>query len=452
MQRLFDLFEQEGWELYLVGGAVRELARGISMDRIDDLDFCTNARPQTTLAILKGAGLTTYDVGIEFGTVGAVLQGDKERGYPKDCQITTYRSAEYYRRGSRHPQVRYGDTIDQDLRRRDFSINSIAMDGRGQYVDPYNGLGDLERGVLRVVSDPHETLAEDPLRILRIGRFIAKLGFEADPELRHAARARATHILDISHERWLQEMSKLLCGPHVREGLAFLHDVGILGVILPEVACLANGPPRCEGAWAHTLDVLERVEPEPSQRWGALLHDIGKPWTAQQGDDGDEPSFDRHELHGAMLCEGIASRFRFDNDMARRVEAIALHHGPITAYRSSWSEAQIRRLVRELDPHCEDLLRFGRANARSDQETARVDELIARVRHLEQARALRPSLPSRFGKDLMSAFSLPPSPRIGQLMDQLRDAMIEGELAMHLSSPEYIAWLRAHAIDEELDA
>ena len=147
MERLYRAFEEAGKELFLVGGAVRELARGVAMEEIDDLDFCTNARPEETLAILQALRLTIYDVGIEYGTVGCVLYHEEREGYPKDCQITTYRSHEYYRRGSRHPSVSYGDTLMQDLKRRDFSINSIAMNAAGEYIDPYDGLGDLERGV-----------------------------------------------------------------------------------------------------------------------------------------------------------------------------------------------------------------------------------------------------------------------------------------------------------------
>ena len=157
-------------------------------------------------------------------------------------QVTTYRSAEYYRRGSRHPVVKFGDTIDQDLGRRDFSINSIALDKDNKFVDPYDGLGDLERGILRVVGDPYETLAEDPLRILRIGRFKSRLGFDVDAELHKAAFGRADCILDISRERWLQEMTKLLKGDHVADALNFLHEVRILGIILPEVSALVCYP------------------------------------------------------------------------------------------------------------------------------------------------------------------------------------------------------------------
>ncbi|MFW5968725.1 MAG: CCA tRNA nucleotidyltransferase, partial [Persicimonas sp.] len=195
VQELFDTFEKAGRDLYLVGGAVRDWALGEPVENLDDLDFCTDARPEETARILRDGNFHVYELGAEFGTVGAVVHGPEGEGYPKDCQITTYRSEEYYRRGSRHPSVEFGDTIEQDLGRRDFSINSMALDGRGELVDPYDGRSDLEDGILRVIGDPLETLAEDPLRILRVGRFMSKLGFEPTDELREAAAERAHCIL-----------------------------------------------------------------------------------------------------------------------------------------------------------------------------------------------------------------------------------------------------------------
>ena len=240
MRRLFEAFHSAGKELFLVGGAVRDLAMGGSEVDLDDLDFTTNCLPDETLAILQGNGFRTYEMGIEFGTVGAVLSGPPSGGFPKDVQVTTYRSGEYYRRGSRHPTVSFGDTLAQDLRRRDFSINSIAMDIDGNWVDPYGGLRDIEAGVLRVVGDAHETLAEDPLRILRVGRFMAKLGFVPTAELEQAAYDCATHILDISRERWHQELDKLLVAPHVAAAMDFLARVRLLNVIMPELTALID--------------------------------------------------------------------------------------------------------------------------------------------------------------------------------------------------------------------
>ncbi len=451
MERLYRAFEEAGKELFLVGGAVRELARGVDMKLIDDLDFCTNARPEETLAILKAQDLVIYDVGIEYGTVGCVLYHDEREGYPKDCQITTYRSEEYYRRGSRHPSVSYGDTIMQDLKRRDFSINSIAMNAAGEYIDPYDGLGDLQRGLLRVVGDPHETLAEDPLRILRVGRFIAKLGFDADEDLRDACVQRAENILDISRERWLQEMTKLLKGPHADKGMDFLDEVGIIELILPEVHALKDlhttSPVHHKDMWAHTLQVLMQAERTNAQRWGALLHDIGKVPT-RKIDEEHGVSFHQHEQVGAEMFPPIAERFKFDNHLTREVRAIILHHGRIARYEKTWSDAAVRRLVRELDPYTESLLMFARADLTTSFEEKRVaaldriDHLRGRIEAMERAQALRPNLPTGLGKQIMEAFDLKPSPRIGELKKILEEAIMEGTLENNADAAFYIAYLR----------
>lgn len=395
-------------------------------------------------------------MGFEFGTVGCVLKGRAEDGYPKDCQVTTYRSEEYYRRGSRHPVVKFGDTIDQDLGRRDFSINSIAMDADGQYVDPYGGLKDLDRGLLRVVGDPLETLAEDPLRILRIGRFVSKLGFEVDAALFEAARHRADYILDISRERWLQEMNKLLCGPNVKAALQFLHDVRILGIILPEVAVLdglherrvrsTGEAPAHKDVWAHTLQVVEQSQPTPVQRWVALLHDMGKAWTRIVHTDGSV-TFHRHEQHSAMLFEGIAKRFTFDNATAHEVAFVIRQHGRVPQYDSEWTDSAVRRLVRELDPYVDSLLTFARADLttrfpeKRAAALARIDELEGRIRVLERAASLRPELPKGIGNDLIKALALKPGPIVGDIKDWLEEQILEGVLESGRSSSYYVAHL-----------
>lgn len=459
MKRLFDTFEQAGKELYLVGGAVRDLALGCAIEELDDLDFCTNARPDETLAILRRAKFNTYDMGFEFGTVGCVLrapEGTKGGGYPKDCQVTTYRSHEYYRRGSRHPVVQFGDTIDEDLGRRDFSINSIAMDAKGEFYDPYDGLGDLRRGILRVVGDPLETLAEDPLRILRVGRFVARLGFAVDDALRDAASARADHILDISRERWLQEMSKLLCGPFARRGVEFLHDVRILGIILPEVVALHGLHERVpdmekwhhKDIWDHTLQVLQQSPSTPTLRWAALLHDMGKAWTRTLHPSGTV-AFLRHEQQGGMLFEGIARRFTFDKVLATEVKALIEQHGRVPQYDAAWSDAAVRRLVRDLDPHVDLLLAFARADlttsipAKREAALQKLDDLTDRIVQLEAAASLRPVLPAGIGKVIMKEFTLTPGPVVGDVKAWLEEQIIEGVLESEQPTPYYIATLRA---------
>lgn len=452
MQRLFEAFEDAGKELFLVGGAVRDLMLGIDLKYLDDLDFCTNARPEESLQIIKNARFTHYDVGIEFGTVGAVLQGPRDQGFPKDCQVTTYRSEEYYRRGSRHPVVKYGDTIDQDLGRRDFSINSMAMDASGNLIDPYGGLDDLKKGILRVVADPLETLAEDPLRILRIGRFVSRLGFKVDERLEAAAYDRAEHILDISRERWLQEMTKMLKGEYVAVALRFLHKVRILGILLPEVASLVGfhetSKVHHKDIWEHTLQVIEQAPKRDALCWAALLHDVGKVWTRVVNSDDKSVTFYRHEQQGALLFEGIARRFALDNATAKEVAFIIRHHGRTPQYEMNWSDAAVRRLVREFDPYVDSMLEFARADlttgmdAKRNEALGRLENLTERIEALKAADNLRPVLPSGIGGALMSELGLKPGPRIGELKGLLEEHIIDGQIESGRETEYYLAYLK----------
>ncbi len=452
MQRLFEAFEAAGKELFLVGGAVRDIALGIPEEELDDLDFCTNARPEESLQIIKDANLPHYDMGIEFGTVGAVLHGPQEEGYPKDCQVTTYRSEEYYRRGSRHPEVKFGDTIEQDLGRRDFSINSMAIDGAGNFIDPYDGLEDLRAGLLRVVGDPWETLAEDPLRILRVARFKGRLGFDVDDDLFQASYDRAEHILDISRERWLQEMTKILRGAYFEQAMEFLYDVRILGIVLPEVAVMRHfhdsSPVHHKDLWAHTIQVVMQTPEDDGLKWAGLLHDIGKVWTRRIDEENQTVTFRRHEEQGAMLFEGIARRFKLDRATTKRVEFIIANHGRPAQYNSQWSDAAVRRFVRDMDPYLESILDFARADVttrfeeRRQEAMERVEELTERVEQLEAEHSLRAELPTGLGNALMKAFSLKPSPLIGELKDVLEERIMDGKLASAKSAEYYVEALR----------
>ena len=452
MKRLFEAFDRAGKELFLVGGAVRDIALGIAKEEIDDLDFCTNARPEESLQIIKDAGLAHYDMGIEFGTVGAVLHGPKEKGFPKDCQITTYRSEEYYRRGSRHPQVKFGDTIEQDLGRRDFSINSMAIDGEENFVDPYGGLDDLKKGLLRVVGDPWETLAEDPLRILRVARFQSRLGFDVDEDLYRASYDRAEYILDISRERWLQEMTKVLRGAYLHRAMQFLHDVRILGIILPEVAVLVGfhetSPVHHKDLWEHTLQVVLQAPDDDGLKWAGLLHDVGKVWTRRVDEEEEKVTFYRHEEQGALLFEGVSKRFKFDNATRDRVDFIIRNHSRPHQYDSDWSDAAVRRFVRDMDPYLDSILDFARADLttrvdwRRKEALDRLEELTERIEELEAEEALRAELPAGLGNAIMDHFDLDPSPVIGELKQALEERIMDGTLQSGREPQYYVESLR----------
>lgn len=484
VQALFDAFSRAGRDLYLVGGAVRDFELGQPFESLDDLDFCTNARPPETLKILRDNKFSIYELGAEFGTVGAVIYGPSKKDpdytpspdavYPKDCQITTYRSEEFYSRGSRHPSVQFGDTIEQDLKRRDFSINSMALDPNGDLFDPYNGKKDLKDGVLRVIGDPLETLAEDPLRILRVGRFISRLGFKPTEELRQAADARADGILDISAERWLQEMSKLLRGDYVGQALVFLHEIRILGMILPEVDALfgfyPHTPPCAQDAdaddtqelppgpfWQDTIRALKAapsVDANADARlcWALLLQHIGKRWTktvTRDADGNPKISYPGHQKVAAHAAAEVAARFRFDNETSREVRALLLNFDPDNFYQPGWSDPQIRRFVRQIDPYVEPLLNFARASTATiepqdarDEKLAHIEELAGRIAQLAEQQTLRPELPSGIGNPLMKALGLKPSPIIGELKNWLEEEIIDERIESRRSANYYIEYTR----------
>ena len=417
MERLFKAFKEADKELFLVGGAVRDLALGIDMKELDDLDFCTNALPEESLKILRRNKFSTYDMGFEFGTVGATLRGPEEDGFPKDVQVTTYRSAEFYRRGSRHPEVKFGSTIEQDLKRRDFSINSMAFDENGEFFDPYDGLGDLKKGLLRVVSDPFETLAEDPLRILRVARFVSRLGFSIDSELMKAACARAGNIKDISRERWLQEMNKLIVGDYVIQAMDFLVQTGVLEVILPE---LSTG----EG-FAEMMTVVDRSPKSKSVRWGIFLHQVS---------DGES------QQKVAQVIGQITKRFTFDNDTAKEVRSIVRHQRRIFEYDATKDDAYVRRLFIELDPCFELVCDFAESKSLDNE----ISSLRERVQILGSQDRLVPELPTGIGEQIMAEFSMKPSKRIGEMKSFLEAEIIEDRLESRLSGGDYIEYLRDH--------
>ena len=457
VQRLFDAFRQEGHDLYLVGGAVRDYELGAELEKLDDLDFCTDARAEESLEILKRYDFTFYKLGMEFGTVGAILHNDEHPElYPKDCQITTYRSDEYYRRGSRHPEVNFGDTIEQDLSRRDFSINSMALDGFGQIVDPYDGKHDLEREILRVIGDPLETLAEDPLRILRTARFMSKLGFDPTGSLEDASYKQADHILEISHERWYQEMTKLLQGGHTKKALQFLHETRLLGIILPEVDALAHferwkevdrQDQRTFKGWSKTIQTLERVPRSAAVGWASLCYNIGRVWTRRKHPDGTV-DYPRHEAQSCMLFKDIARRFKFDNNTEQCVLHLLRNQDILPDKRpGELDEVDARRFVSKADPHIAEIFHFERAKnqkapKRPDKkEPDLIKELTEIINRLEDAGQLRPELPTGFGNSVMDTFDLEPSPLIGEVKDWLHSEMIEGRLEIGLDEETYLDYI-----------
>ncbi len=434
MFRLYDLFRRAGQELYLVGGAVRDHLRGIALKDLPDLDFATSALPTESARILREGGLPVFTVGSRFGTIGTILGGDGKR---REVQVTTFRG-EVYVNGSRKPRVTFGKDLQADLARRDFSINAMAMTADRRLVDPYGGRLDLEQGILRTVGDPRTIFREDPLRTLRAARFISTLGMRPEPEVTEAVRELAPEILTVSRERWLLEMNRLLVGSGVESALGFLADTGLLGHLLPEAQAMvefqaSQGRFHHKALWPHTVAVVGQAPPRIAIRWAALLHDTGKV-TTRSVDAAGEVHFHGHEATGAVLADAVARRFRFDRALWQRVRALVLMHQRPALYDGTWTDAAVRRLIRDAGETLEDLLDLSRADVTSHRPgvreavLARLTDLQARAAELIRIEGGGPLLPKGIGQEIMLRFGIEAGPRVGEIKERLEQAVLDGLL------------------------
>ena len=425
-------------ELYLVGGMVRDVL--LEHPVPNDLDFATSATPPRTREILRTidhAGL--YDVGERFGTIGVVMRGAEGEHMP--VEITTYRS-EQYEAGSRHPAVSFGRRIEDDLARRDVTVNAIALDVEtGQIVDPFYGQADLHMGLLRAVGDPDERFAEDPLRLLRVARFVSQLGFAVEAETLAAMARQAPALATISAERVFAELTKLLCGDYAGHALDVLLDTGLLTVAMPELLPLegaAYGHPgvhREKDLWDHTKRVVMQAPPRPAVRWAALLHDAAKPLT-RSVDDRGEVHFFGHERVGADLASRLLKRLKADKHTQQTVRRLVeLHLRPAGYDAVTWTDSAVRRLALEAGDVLHDLLDLAAADVTSGKAhkqraaAVRVQGLRDHIARLEAEQALAELQSPLDGNALMAMFDRPPGRWIAEIKDHLRDLVIDGELA-----------------------
>ena len=452
---LAQRFADEGHELALVGGWVRDAALGRPSQ---DLDLATSARPEQTLALLAGWASQTWETGIAFGTVGALHDGQR-------VEITTYR-ADAYRPDSRKPDVRLGDDLVGDLRRRDFTVNAMAVTlPQRRFVDPFDGLADLAAGRLATPAPAAESFADDPLRMLRAARFAAQLGLRPDPAVVEAMVAAAGRLSIVSAERVRDELTKLLLADRPRAGLALLVDTGLADQVLPELPALrleVDEHHRHKDVYEHTLTVLEQAidaetppagpvpAPDLVLRLAALLHDIGKPKT-RRFEPGGGVSFHHHELVGAKLARTRLSALRYPGAVVDDVaELVALHlrfHG---YGEGGWTDSAVRRYVRDAGPLLERLHRLTRADCttRNPRLRARLsrsyDELEARIAALaaqEEMDAVRPDLD---GNAIMTILGLPPGPEVGRAYRHLLELRLDhGPLGADRAEAELRSWWAA---------
>ena len=434
---LAGAFEKAGAELHLVGGVVRDAILKLAIPA--DLDFATSAAPARTRELLDAGGATSvYLVGERFGTVGAVFS---EPSHRLNVEITTYRR-EVYPDQTRFPAVAFDATLADDLARRDFTMNAIAIDAStGVMFDPWGGEADIALSRIRAVGNPDERFSEDPLRLLRAARFVSQLGFSLDWETEKAMKRRAGSLARISQERILAELTRLLVGPYVDHGLDALRRTGLLQVALPEMAMLASEAAtdftsrigREKELWDHTLRVVSQSPPRPAVRWAALLHDAGKPMTRSVSHDG-EVHFFGHERASAGLATRALERLNADKALLSSVRTLVDLHGRPSAYDAAWTASAVRRLALDAGDAWEDLLDLAAADVTSGRQrkqieaARRVSGLRARFLHLQEQTELARLESPLDGNDLMRMFDRPPGPWIKRVKEHLRELVIDGAL------------------------
>ena len=434
--RLTEVFQAASEELYLVGGLVRDLL--LNRGRAD-LDFATSATTEETRKLGRRAGADgIYDVGAAFGTIGLVYHGVEDHGGDLTVEITTYRS-EVYPTRDRRPEVSHGVSLREDLSRRDFTINAIALNAlSGDLIDLYGGVADLDQRQIRAVGDPAERFDEDPLRILRAARFAAQLDFEIAPETLAAMRETGSELERISVERVTSELNRLLVAPYVERGLRVLDKAGLYPHILPEVVPMITddrdgGAARHKDIWEHTIQVVRQSPPRLNLRWAALLHDAAKPWTRSVDKRGNVHFFG-HEPAGAALARKLMKRLKQENHLQKRVaQLVAMHLRP-SSYDPSWTDSAVRRLALEAGDAFNDLVDLAAADVTSAREhrrraaARRIEGLREHFARLEAQRALDELQSPLDGHDLMEMFDRPPGRWIAGIKDRLRDMVIDGDL------------------------
>jgi poly(A) polymerase len=452
LEDLGSRFARAGHRLALVGGPVRDALLG--RDSLD-LDFTTDARPEQTVPLLRAWGDSYWEIGREFGTIGA-------RKGEYVVEVTTFRS-DSYDVASRKPEVQFGDTLEGDLLRRDFTVNAMALELPAlSFVDPHGGLADLAAGRLRTPGAPELSFGDDPLRMMRAARFAAQLGFTVVPEAVMAMTAMADRISIVSAERVRAELEKLLLAPRPRVGLELLVNTGLAAQVLPELPALKleiDEHHRHKDVYEHSLIVLEQAialedgpegpvpGPDLVLRLAAILHDIGKPAT-RRFEGGGGVSFHHHEMVGAKLTARRLKALRFDKDTIAQVAKLVELHLRFHGYGDgAWTDSAVRRYVADAGPLLDRLHKLTRSDCttRNQRKAARLarayDDLehrIERLRGEEELDAVRPDLD---GNEIMKILGIPAGRDVGQAWKFLKELRLDrGPLGYDAARDELLAW------------
>lgn len=449
---LGGLFVDAGHELSLVGGPVRDLFLG----RVSpDLDFTSDATPDEIIAVVRKWADTYWEIGRDFGTIGLRRKG-------LTIEVTTYR-ADAYDADSRKPEVVFGAALEDDLLRRDFTINAMALRLPSmELVDPSGGVKDLHAGVLRTPGPPPSSFSDDPLRMMRAARFASQLKVQVAPEVAQAMTDMAGRIKIISAERVRDELIKLICGADPRAGVDLLVETGLAGIVLPEVPALQleiDEHHRHKDVYQHSLTVLEQAAeletdddgavpgPDFVLRFAALMHDVGKPATRRFEPTGGV-SFRHHEVVGAKLTAKRMKALRFDNDSIKAVTRLVELHMRFYGYGDAgWTDSAVRRYITDAGPVLERLHRLTRSDVttrnkrKADRLSFAYDDLEKRIVALQEQEELEAVRPDLNGEQIMGLLGIKPGPVVGRAYKfLLNERMEHGPLEAADAERKLRAW------------
>lgn len=459
MARLGAAFAEAGFELAVVGGPVRDALLGRTTN---DLDLTTNARPDDILRIVKPLATATWDIGRAFGTIGAKITGPA--GTAEQVEITTYR-ADSYDGVTRKPTVAFGDRLEDDLVRRDFTVGAMALRlPVPALVDPTGGVEDLLSGILRTPGDPDISFGDDPLRMLRAARFASQLGFTVAADTLDAiARLRAT-IGIVSPERVQAELVKLLATDDPVPGIRILVDTGLMAEFLPEVPALrleVDEHHHHKDVYEHSLTVLQQAidleherhpgaAPDVTLRLAALLHDIGKPATRKL-EPGGGVSFHHHDVKGARLARKRLQALRFDSDTIAAVTQLIEQHLRFFGYaEGAWTDSAVRRYVRDAGDQLERLHILTRADVttRNAKKAGRLrrayDDIERRIAELAAQEELDSIRPEIDGNRIQEILGIAPGREVGEAYRFLLELRLdEGVIGADAAEQRLRAWWSA---------
>jgi poly(A) polymerase len=447
LMRLAARFTDAGHSLYLVGGWLRDAIAGRDLAE-HDIDLATDARPEAIETVLHGWAEHLWLQGRRFGTIGA------QRGELR-FEVTTFR-AEVYHPDSRKPEVAFGDDIETDLSRRDFTINAMALALPAlDFVDPFGGLADLAARRLRTPLSVDVSFLDDPLRMLRAARFASTLEFEPDADIVEAMTRHRDRLEIVSAERIRDELSKLLVAPDPQAGLWVLARTRLSDEFLPELNAmqLEQDPiHRHKDVLAHTIAVVAKTRPQLRVRLAALLHDIGKPKTRGYAPGG--VTFHHHEVVGARMARERLVALRYPNDLIDEVVALVALHLRFHTYRMGWTDSAVRRYVRDAGPLLDDLNHLTRCDCttRNQKKAAalarRMDELEARIAELREQEELARIRPPLDGRQVMELLGIGPSATVGQALAFLLEERLEhGPMSEEEARARLAAWARARGLE-----